>query len=333
MFEKNKIIFLMNLFFINFLFCTFGNCSLIDSNNSIVTMDFSSDNIYFVKLENYNNEKKPYNVLFKIDNDGSNLEKINLKGIQIDKPNIISVKVKNDLIMIITFFDTIDYGCTNLFISKNNGHNWINIPFFKENKIYILDALLEDSVFLLSTDKGIYKSTDEGIRWECDTLLPIRLYKTIVNDGDKKYYISDSIIYYINQNKEMKSILPKQIVMGGNLIFFNNEIYQADLKGVYYSNDFGNTWENITYNMPLPNYTQQIQIFKFRNSIYTLKKEGLYYYLSKQKYWIKLPLLKENKFFFSNTAVIFNDKLFLSSTRYGILKSDDGINFDYFFKQ
>lgn len=296
-------------------------------------MNCSSDNIYFIKLQDFNDEENRYNVLFRTDINGSNLERINLNEFDLEKQNIISIKARNNLIMIITFFDTIDYGCSNLYMTKNHVNRWTFIPFFKDNKIIIYDALLEDSEILLATDKGIFASINDGLTWACDTLLPIRPYRTIVNDRNKKYYISDTIIYSIDSDKELKSILPKQNVMIGNLIFFNNEIYQVDLNGVYYSNDFGNTWENITYNMPLPNITQQIQIFKFRNSIYTLKKDGLYYYLSDKKYWIKLPLIKDNKFFYSNNAIIFNDKLFLSSYRYGILKSDDGINFDYFFKK
>lgn len=327
MFAKDKHCFYLILVLINIFACHPAFCLYVDTNSCIAAMDCSKNNLYFIKLDNCTEQNNRTNILYRTDDSGNNYETLSLNEFNLEKLNIYLIKACENFIMLISTFDTIDYSCSNLFISNNGGLSWTNIRFFKENKIYIYDALLEDSVFLLSTDKGIYKSTDEGIRWECDTLLPIRPYKTIVNDGDKKYYISDSIIYYIKQNKEIKSILPKQIVMGGNLIFINNEFYQADLKGIYYSCDNGNTWENITYNMPLPNFTQQIQIFKFRNSIYTLKKEGLYYYVSDKNYWLKLPLLKENKFFFSNNAVIFNGKLFLSSTRYGILKSDDGINF------
>lgn len=327
MLAKNRIFLLLNLLILNLVGCLNGICSIIDTNNFIVTMDYSADNIYFVKLQNFNDEKNQYNVLFRTDNDGSNWEKINLNEFDIEKLNIISIKARNNLIMIITFFDTINYGCSNLFITKNLGNNWTLIPFTKDNKIMVYDALLEDSEILLATEKGVYISINDGLTWMRDTLLPIRPYRTIVKDGDTKYYISDSIIYSIKQNDELKSIFPKQNVMIGNLIFLKNEFYQADLNGVYYSSDYGITWDNITYNMPLPNITQNIQIFKFRNSIYTLKKEGLYYFLSDKKYWIKLPLMKDNKFFYSKNAIIFNDKLFLSSIRYGILKSDDGVNF------
>lgn len=113
-----------------------------------------------------------------------------------------------------------------LLLSTNGGIDWINIwndLFFDSSEI-INDIDSKDSLIILATNQSLYISTNNGNNWT-EFVNPFFNYKV-------------NTCVYINKD----------------LIFVSNGF------GIFYSNDKGGSWSNITDNIPMSQYIYTIHI-------------------------------------------------------------------------
>ena len=142
-----------------------------------------------------------------------------------------------------------DYG---IFLSTNNGDNWINRGLSGINiQIIVFDG---SNIFAGTYDRGIYLSTDKGIywihkiNWELDTIV----YSIAIKDkhifaatNGGLFHSTDYGNTWHVTNNDIAYIQYSSVLISGNEIFA-----ATAFDGVYYSTDNGDSWKRTNDTLP-----------------------------------------------------------------------------------
>jgi photosystem II stability/assembly factor-like uncharacterized protein len=145
------------------------------------------------------------------------------------------------------------YAATNgggLYQSTDLGKSWINIC----QSPYILNVKKINNVILAATDTGLIMSTNNGINWEGTPVrsgvencaIEINKNGDIWAAGFMKLYKSadGGLTFDSTNNINFRYIDRNNLYINNNFIFFGDRLVG---RGIHYSTDYGNTWQNIYY--------------------------------------------------------------------------------------
>ncbi|MCX6146913.1 MAG: hypothetical protein NTW25_06630 [Candidatus Kapabacteria bacterium] len=159
--------------------------------------------------------------------------------------------------------------CSNwkIFLSKNYGDNWEETQSIKDeygSAIEIKCVKFLDNYLIAGTKKGIFISKDYGKTWEAKNntfnisgnVIPvincilIKDNNIFIGTNNGVYLSNDKCNNWISKNKRL---IIGNSVLNTNIMTFKNNIliitggdYFND-SGIYFSIDFGNTWEKSSF--------------------------------------------------------------------------------------
>ncbi len=157
--------------------------------------------------------------------------------------------------------DTVYAGTTDgVYVSEDWGKNWMlmnnGLPS-GENIVSLANS--GNTVYAATSDNGVYHTTDSGNNWLPDTIgLPRSVYNVVVPVNS---IIVDDTVIFAGTNlgiyrKNLSGISWKAVntqIYVYNLTADSNRVFAAagSCSGsVYFSNDLGNTWQNISAGLP-----------------------------------------------------------------------------------
>jgi len=230
----------------------------------------SQNNTVFAATKNglyasLNNNKKWEKIYYK-----ASPAQNNINYVVLDSDNVDLVYISND---------------SGFFISQDKGKTWRNasislgtasVRAVLVKPAYRIDTLTvmpDQRDIFISSDKGIFKSKDNGVTWQ-------NVY-TIFRKDDSVVYENDV------EEREESAVNINSFAINSNK---QNEIYAATSKGVLFSQDDGQTWSFMT-NLGLgSNDARQIFISAKAgdNFIYITTYKGVFMYDQSNSRWVEL---------------------------------------------
>jgi hypothetical protein len=329
-----KLIYIKLLFL--FILTMKANFVICESNSKFDIVDSNNYSFFITNILVDNNiilcGASHDGILISLDS-GFNWHIVNKGFIQDNENNIIGIKKINDKYVAWTLEG-------RLYYSDDTAKSWkIYSTFFDSNNISITDLTpISDSVIYLSSNKGMYLSLDDGKRWNFMTEFVEDEFGFIYYINDT-IYISNNTIYFKRINEKVWNSyrnIPKIDFIFSDIAFSKNRTIISTDKGIYYTTDFGNRWQDITFDIIVPKggYEGIIQLYSIDDRIYVCKDDGLYLLIEENNSWLRCNIFINNNNFDVYHDKIFawvikkiNNNYFMGSLGFGIFKSKDGINF------
>lgn len=147
-------------------------------------------------------------------------------------------------------------GYDELVLSTNNGDNWIIIDE-KEEWGKINAVQITSNNLIITTDNGLFISSDDGESWSSLSFsLPHQKFNTITCISDTIYAGGNygKVIFSSDGGDTWNSFgnaIPYISVY--DMVNCGNNLLASTSEGVLYSNNEGETWQNINYEFPQTN--------------------------------------------------------------------------------
>lgn len=226
--------------------------------------------------------------IFKTNNSGLSWEAIGMENRPIREIKSLGSKIYMSSLL-----------STNAFFSSDNGDTWSVFPL---TSIYTFD---KNNSRIFAAGKGVYTSTDDGVTWMPSGLQDQYISKIITN-GDTIFvntFYPEEAWYQSNNN----GISWERKGDGEILGIHNNEIYVRTFISYAYSNNNGETYEEIK----LPDY---IEFLEFKDDLLFIGTyDGLYLSKNKGMDLIKLNAGIEN--ITPNCLMYDGDTIYIGTSR------------------
>ncbi len=316
-----KIVTLSFIFFIqiNVLVCEIKNNPVVadtSKNFMFITSILQDDNIILCCGYHLG--------IFKSTDNGLTWSLSNNGLVHDQKNNIVGIK-KNEGV----YFAWTLKG--RIYISNDTANNWqLFTSYFDSSNLSINDLEFQDSTIFLSSNEGIYFSKNNGISWNTIDKLERNNYGCLYIENETLFVTNNTIYYNYNNIWDSIKNIPKVKFLFSDIAFLGSKIFIVSDLGIYSTLDYGEKWENITFNMDIPQggYEGIIRIFSTTDRIYVCKDDGLYLLIENDKYWLKCCFdlkLKEQPLPWVIKKI--NGFYMLGSNGMGLFRSEDGILF------
>lgn len=145
---------------------------------------------------------------------------------------------------------------SKIYRSSDNGNTWIELELLSGwNFTFCEDEL---SNYYLAQDDKVYISSDDGVSWSLvaegidDVSLrgvdENKIFFSSTVDGGSSLYVTETLFSdYIKVNYPISSI--GSVFANGNVLFV-----QTNDRGIYYSYDYGDSWQSSTLNPRKPSF-------------------------------------------------------------------------------
>ncbi|MBK9525809.1 MAG: T9SS type A sorting domain-containing protein [Bacteroidetes bacterium] len=159
------------------------------------------------------------------------------------------MKKKGDVILAAT------PAIVGIFISKDGGSNWRytlnNLPF----DTYFSGTIADSAIIIGSANHGVYRSLDTGATWQqVNNGITSMWIPGMTNIGPNIIAGTTYGVFYSNNNglswvPRNNGIASPQMI--GEEIACNSKFFISSFTGIYSSNDFGLSWDSISFPLPL----------------------------------------------------------------------------------
>jgi photosystem II stability/assembly factor-like uncharacterized protein len=243
--------------------------------------------------------------------------------------------------------------------SDDNGNTWVNSETGIANQ-NVQGLMKYNGYWFASSSDGIIRSSDNGASWETtystttyiknfythnnylfanfgfynslrsgdngETWQPINV-NAVQIAGENNYLFAavinqyDSLIFRSTDNGDSWTPLGTPLSIGAECILeFGNELYIGGAGGLFKSDDFGNSWNEVVFNQV--GYNEVRNMFVYNNYIFLIVYDADGIYRSPDGVnWAFFP----NSYLFGdiNDFAGYGNKMFISTFQYGILSSED----------
>ncbi|MBL8028457.1 MAG: hypothetical protein JNL74_18680, partial [Fibrobacteres bacterium] len=227
-----------------------GVYSSLDSGKTWSIFAFSGREIYSIVIGTSNSIYAWGYELYYTSNNGASWDSVNALGS--GSGEFLKINSK-DYLYRVKLISSSSGLIEVLYRSKNKGQTWTALAQSNAfSTIYKL-AVGSNDVLIMATNKGLFRSTDDGDTWTIIPGISTSLYHNIIAMPNNVFYAESYNILYSNDNgvsfKEIQT--PDNIGMVSSLCVIPNEmmlIQTSSTKGtfLYCSADGGASWNNVT---------------------------------------------------------------------------------------
>ncbi len=286
-------------------------------NNGLIDKNIASiiyiNNILFISTKN--------GIIYKSNNFGENWEKIfdnNKKG------KILLTKYKNQIYL---------YSISGVYKSINYGESWDEIPaFIKSANSDLINS--ENNLFMLTYYSGIFKKNENSNEWLKlnDSLFSIDFDQTFIHKDGQNIITSsisnfESFLSTNNGANWSKNNISSGDLRAFNVFINNNRFFILTInKGIFYSDNNGQTWHNWN-ELHNENYIFK-DIISYQNKLYGCTNgDGILYSEDNGENWLKI---NKNSNDLINNEFVFRvdkyDNIIVAATRFNklLISRDNG---------
>jgi len=228
-----------------------------------------------------------------------------------------------------------------LFQSADSGRTWTEIILEDQFKPYVNAITSINGNILVSTQNGLYRSTNNGISWNADSTFlktgALSIECGIIASIGSEHFIALSpltnssnpvvSIFHSSDNGLNWNSVATTLYFQLRLIVATNQILvvSGQYGGPFFSTDYGISWTNPRTNIPSPGFVTNLLVWKGSTYATTDNQRGVYAATGYPNNWSSassgLPT------YATVTSLASNDSLLFAAVGdSGIFKSRDGKN-------